>query len=110
LIQKYAGFYLEWLSHSRADEYWLDSWPQAGYEQIYVPAHNITGWYDIFLWSTCQNYTGMKQLCGTGEARQNQRLIIGPWTHMIFSGSFPECEFGWGGSAAAIDLPGIHLT
>jgi putative CocE/NonD family hydrolase len=28
---------------------------------------------------------------------------------MNFSGSFPEREFGWGGSSAAIDLPGVHL-
>jgi putative CocE/NonD family hydrolase len=52
---------------------------------------------------------GMKQRGGTEEARRNQRLIIGPWTHGNFSGSFPEREFGWGGSSAAIDLPGIHL-
>jgi putative CocE/NonD family hydrolase len=61
------------------------------------------------LWSTFQNYMGMKQRGGTEEARRNQRLIIGPWTHMNFSGSFPERDFGSGGSSAAIDLPGIHL-
>jgi uncharacterized protein len=51
----------------------------------------------------------MKQNGGTETARRNQRLIIGPWTHGNFSGSFPEREFGKGSSAAAIDLPGIHL-
>jgi putative CocE/NonD family hydrolase len=109
LIREYAAFYLDWLAHSKADDYWLPSSPQAGYEQIGVPALNISGWYDIFLWSTFQNYMGMKQGGGTEQARQNQRVIIGPWTHMNFSGSFPEREFGWGGSSAAIDLPGIHL-
>jgi putative CocE/NonD family hydrolase len=109
LIREYAAFYLDWLAHSTADDYWLLSSPQAGYEQITVPALNISGWYDIFLWSTFQNYLGMKQRGGTEAARQNQRLIIGPWTHMNFSGSFPEREFDWGGSSAAIDLPGIHL-
>jgi putative CocE/NonD family hydrolase len=109
LIREYAAFYLDWLAHPTADEYWLPSAPHAGYEKIGVPALNISGWYDIFLWSTFQNYLGMKQRGGTEEARHNQRLIIGPWTHMNFSGSFPEREFGWGGSAAAIDLPGTHL-
>jgi hypothetical protein len=109
LIREYAAFYLDWLAHTTADDYWLASSPQAGYEQIGVPALNISGWYDIFLWSTFQNYLGMKQRGGTEVARRNQRLIIGPWTHMNFSGSFPEREFGWGGSSAAIDLPGIHL-
>jgi putative CocE/NonD family hydrolase len=109
LIRKYAPFYRDWLAHPTADDYWLASSPQAGYEQISVPALNISGWYDIFLWSTFQNYLGMKQRGGTEKARRNQRLIIGPWTHGNFSGSFPEREFGWGGSSAATDLPGIHL-
>lgn len=109
LIKTYAAFYRDWLAHSTADEYWLASAPSAGYDRIQVPALNISGWYDIFLWSTFQNYMGMKRQGGSETARQNQRLIIGPWTHMNFSGSFPEQEFGWGGSAAAIDLPGIHL-
>jgi hypothetical protein len=109
LIREYAAFYLDWLAHPTADDYWLPSSPRAGYDQIGVPALNISGWYDIFLWSTFQNYMGMKQHGGTQEARRNQRLIIGPWTHMNFSGSFPERGFGPGGSSAAIDLPGIHL-
>ena len=109
LIREYAVFYLDWLAHPTTDDYWLPSSPCAGYEQISVPALNTSGWYDIFLWSTFQNYIGMKQRGGTEEARRNQRLIIGPWTHTNLSGSFPEREFGWGGSSAAIDLPGIHL-
>lgn len=109
LIREYAAFYREWLTHRIADDFWLPSSPHAGYEQISVPALNISGWYDIFLWSTFQNYTGMKQRGGTEQARRHQRLIIGPWTHMNFSGTFPEREFGPAGSAVAIDLPGIHL-
>lgn len=109
LIREYAAFYLDWLAHPTPGDYWLPSAPCAGYERISVPALNISGWYDIFLWSTFQNYMGMKQRGGTDKARRNQRLIIGPWTHVNFSGSFPEREFGWAGSSAAIDLPGIHL-
>ncbi len=109
LIREYAGFYLDWLAHPTAGDFWLPASPRAGYERIGVPALNVSGWYDIFLWSTCQNYIGMRDRGGTEEARRNQRLIIGPWTHGNFSGSFPEREFGPGGSAAAIELPGIHL-
>ena len=109
LIREYAAFYLNWLAHPTADDFWLPSSPQAGYEQINVPALNISGWYDIFLWSTLQNYMGMKQRGGTEEARRHQSLIIGPWSHMNFSGSFPEQEFGAAASSAAIDLTGIHL-
>ncbi len=108
-IRQYGAFYREWLAHPTASDYWLAASPQAGYEQIRVPALNISGWYDIFLWSTFQNYLGMQQRGGTAEARRNQRVIIGPWTHMNFSGAFPEREFGAAASSDAIDLPGIQL-
>jgi putative CocE/NonD family hydrolase len=108
LIQEYASFYIDWLTHCTADDYWLPAAPSAGYEQINVPALNISGWYDIFTWSTLENYMGMKKRSGSELSRQ-PRVTIGPWTHMNFSGSFPERKFGWAGSAAAIDLPGIHL-
>ena len=109
LIQAYAPFYREWLTHRSDDAYWQQSSITANYEQMAVPALHISGWYDIFPWSTFQNYMGLRDRGGSDKARQNQRIIIGPWTHMNFSGSFPEREFGWAGSAAAIDLPGIHL-
>jgi len=110
LIKKYAAFYLDWLSHSTEGEFWKTASPKTGYSKIKVPALNISGWYDIFLWSTLQNYMGMKEQGASEEARQNQRLIIGPWSHINFSGSFPEMEFGFQGSSLAIDLPGIHLS
>ncbi|MCA9964555.1 MAG: CocE/NonD family hydrolase [Anaerolineales bacterium] len=109
LIQAYAPFYREWLTHRSDDAYWQQSSITANYEQMAVPALHMSGWYDIFPWSTFQNYMGLRDRGGSDKARQNQRVIIGPWTHMNFSGSFPEREFGWAGSAAAIDLPGIHL-
>lgn len=109
LIRDYAPFYLEWLAHATPDDYWAQRSPWSGYEQIQVPALNISGWYDIFLWSTFENYLGMKQRGGSERARRNQRVIIGPWTHGNFSGSFPERDFGQTASSGAIDLTGIHL-
>jgi uncharacterized protein len=41
--------------------------------------------------------------------RAQQRVIIGPWTHTDFSGSFPDRDFGPAASATAIDLSGIQL-
>ena len=40
-IREYAAFYLDWLAHPTADEYWLPASPRTGYEQICVPALNI---------------------------------------------------------------------
>jgi len=109
LIRDAAPFYRDRMAHPTAGAYWRPMSPNAGYEQISVPALNIGGWYDIFLWSTFQNYQGMQQRGATDHARRNQRVIIGPWTHMNFSGSFPEREFGASASSDAIDLAGIQL-
>ncbi len=52
---------------------------------------------------------GMRKRGGSEQARHNQRVIIGPWTHMNFSGSFPEREFGAAASSDAVDLTGLQL-
>jgi hypothetical protein len=104
LLREVTPFYWDWLAHPTADDYWHPVSPCTAYNQITTPALHITGWYDIFLWPTCQNYRGMRD-----HGRRGQHLIIGPWTHMNFTGSFPEREFGPQAGADAIDLTGRHL-
>jgi putative CocE/NonD family hydrolase len=108
LIGDAAPFYLERLAHPTPGEYWRAISPNGGYEHITAPALNIGGWYDLFQWGTFQNFQHMRRT-GGDPARANQRVIIGPWTHTDFSGSFPDREFGPTASAAAIDLIGIQL-
>ena len=109
MLNEYTPWYRDWLAHPTADAYWRPISPCAGYEQITAPALHISGWYDTFLSAAFQNYQGMRQRGGTERARQNQRLIIGPWSHSNFTGSFPEREFGPTASSNALDLTGIHL-
>lgn len=107
MIQQYTPFYKEWLNHPTAGAYWDSISPNTGYSHITAPAMNISGWYDIFIWGTLQNYRGMKE-SGSGNGRF-QKLIIGPWAHGDFSGRFPERNFGQQASSEAIDLDGIKL-
>lgn len=109
LISDAAPFYADWLAHPSAGEYWTPISPRAGYGQVTVPALNIGGWYDIFTNGIIKNYQGMRDGGGSEQARRNGRLILGPWTHMNWSGSFPEREFGPAASSDAIDLPGLQL-
>jgi putative CocE/NonD family hydrolase len=109
LFRDLAPFYADWLAHPTADAYWEPGSPCAWYERVAVPALHITGWYDIFLASTIQNFAGMRRRGGSEHAQRHQRLIIGPWSHSSFSGSFPEREFGPAASEAALDLTGIQL-
>jgi uncharacterized protein len=109
LLTEYTPWYLNWLAHPTPDAYWHPISPCAGYEQVSAPALHISGWYDIFLAAAFENFRGMRQRVGTQDARQHQRLIIGPWSHSNFTGSFPEREFGPSASGAALDLTGLHL-
>jgi len=109
LIEEFASFYQEWLRHRTLDSYWDSISPNRNYEHVHVPALNIGGWYDIFLQNTFENFTGMTARGATEEVRQNQRVIIGPWSHMNFSGSFPDREFGSTASSDFIDLTGIQI-
>jgi hypothetical protein len=109
LLREFAPYYFEGLAHPNYDDYWRNMAHKTYYEQITVPVLNIGGWYDIFLGTTLENYTGMKQRGGSEVARQHQRLLIGPWSHGGFTGVFPERSYGLMASANAADLVGGQL-
>lgn len=66
----------DWLAHINEDVFNIED----SYEQIDIPVHHRTGWYDR-LSRTVDLYRGMRDEGGTESARNSQRLIVGPWTH-----------------------------
>lgn len=73
------------------------------HENVTVPTLNGGGWYDIFLQDTINNFNTMREQGSTPGARQS-KLIIGPWTHGGVTNPIGEMNFGFGSSAAFIDL------
>ena len=73
------------------------------HEQVTAPTLNVGGWYDIFLKDTIENFKIMREQGSTPEARQS-KLLIGPWIHGGVSNPIGELNFGFGASAALIDL------
>lgn len=108
MIKEYTPFYREWLDHATNSAYWDSISPSAGYHNITAPAMNISGWYDIFIDGTIKNYMGMKEKGASAQSRC-PKLILGPWTHMNFTGHFPEKDFGVGASSDAINLNTMKL-
>jgi putative CocE/NonD family hydrolase len=47
-----------------------------------VPAFHLVGWFDRFCVTTQRNYLGILQRGGP-KARQNQRIVFGPWPHGV---------------------------
>src|SRR5579863_7242723 len=73
------------------------------HDKITVPSYNAGGWYDNFLKDTISNFTLMREQGATPEARQS-KLLIGPWSHGGVINPIGEINFGFGASAAYIDL------
>jgi uncharacterized protein len=65
---------------------------------------HVVGWYDVFAASTIRNFTGIRAHARSPHARDNQRLVVGWWSHSPPDASrttLGDVDFG---AAAAIDL------
>ncbi len=75
----------EQIEHAQLEEYWEPLRYQQKFDRVHVPVLHISGWYDDEQIGTPLNYTGMTQQAATPEARRHQRLIMGPWGHVVNS-------------------------
>ncbi len=82
LKDAYAPYFADWVEHTTYDDYWRRWSIDEDYSRIAVPAMHIGGWYDVFLSGTVKNFQGLRAGAGTEHARERQKLLIGPWTHM----------------------------
>ena len=111
LLGEAAPYFYDWIAHPNDDDWWAPIRVDEQYGQITVPALNVGGWYDIFLTGTLANYVGMGARGGTETARSGQRLVVGPWHHMVSPSNVAgEVDFGAAANALAVDLDamGIH--
>jgi hypothetical protein len=81
LVAGLDDWYNEFLSHPDDGPFW-QRWNIAyHHHEIGIPIYHLGGWFDIFLNGTLRNYIGIRRKARTPEARQAQRLIVGPWVH-----------------------------
>jgi len=59
-----------------------------GYERVEIPSMHTAGWYDALQQGTLDSYMAMRAL------GRKTRLIVGPWTHMDFTSTVGEQDFG----------------
>jgi putative CocE/NonD family hydrolase len=104
-----SDYYFDWLSHPDDDEYWQrhDSVP---HEKITVPAFILASWYDFWLSATLASYRSTRENGGSAKARDNVKLIIGPWVHGAqFSQHAGDIDFGIRAAGSSIDMVGMDL-
>lgn len=83
-----APYFHDWIEHERDDGYWKPWKISDHYASMNVKALHAGGWHDIFLKGTIRNYAGMRE---SSPAREDQRLLLGPWAHAATS---PEGKIG----------------
>ena len=99
-----APFFLTGSTIPAYDCYWRAIDVETYHDRINVPAFNIGGWYDIFLGGTLRNFAGMQSRGATAQARDGQRLLVGPWSHGLPRATWPATsDFGYRATPLSID-------
>ncbi|MGZ8919355.1 MAG: CocE/NonD family hydrolase, partial [Limisphaerales bacterium] len=80
-----------WVAHPTYDEYWRERDASRHYKQA-VPAVHIGGYWDIFAQATIDAFVGY-QKHGDRDAREKQKLILGPWAHAVMQEKVGELTF-----------------
>ena len=74
----------DWVAHPSYDDYWRSMRPVGEhYGDIRASSYGMAGWFDVFLQGTLNNFMGMTENDKTPEARRKQKIIVGPWIHML---------------------------
>ncbi len=78
-----APYLADYLRHWTADEYWgaTDLRPRFG--EFDTPMFHVGSWYDVFQYDTLAMYLGMRDGARSAEARRAQKLMMGPWAHLM---------------------------
>ncbi len=86
-----APYFRDWVRHESDDDFWKPIRVRDHYAEMTVKGLHAGGWHDIFLEGSIRNYQGLRATAATPEAREGQRLLLGPWAHAATS---PEGKIG----------------
>ena len=93
-FEKKIPYLNEWVKHATYDEYWERRSRPGSYADVTVPVLNIGGWYDIFSKTTIDLVNQVRATSKHQQARKNQFVVIGPWTHGVGGRKTGELDFG----------------
>jgi putative CocE/NonD family hydrolase len=100
----FLPFFEETLRHPAPDA-WTDSLlVSRKHAQVRTPALIIAGWHDVMLDGDLEHFAAMKSRAATEEARRVTRIVIGPWSHGMFTSTVGDLDFGMRASGTLLDL------
>jgi len=96
-------YFRDWVEHETDDDYWRKIRVSDFYNKMNVKALHAGGWHDIFSGGSIRNFMRLQKEAPTREARDGQRLLMGPWAHAATSpeGKIGDVTFG---SQAVLDM------
>ncbi|MGA9573018.1 MAG: CocE/NonD family hydrolase, partial [Lysobacterales bacterium] len=113
LGDKFAPYFYETLAHPLYDDYHKQQTLIDKHDRVSAPALIYTGWYDLLLQNDLLHFSSMRDEAATPEARENTRIVIGPWTHVGIMDSVGELNFGLSASTLLLELKtnltSVHL-
>jgi putative CocE/NonD family hydrolase len=83
LLAETAPYFADHVAHADDGEYWYRANVNRHAESVTVPMLHVTSWYDIFAEGGPNAYQSIKARSRHPQARDGQRLIIGPWGHLL---------------------------
>ncbi len=106
LLKETAPYMADHIKHADDSAYWYRANVNRHAASVSVPMLHVTSWYDIFAEGGMTAYQSVKTHSRFENARKGQRLIIGPWGHLLpytvpSSRGTGDIDFG---SNALIDL------
>lgn len=73
----------EAFDHTSRDDHIKGLCYQTRFDELELPVMHISGWYDEEQVGTPLNYMGMRRDSASDFSRENQKLVMGPWSHSI---------------------------
>jgi putative CocE/NonD family hydrolase len=102
-----APWYRDWVERPAYDDGWAAVSAAERFGSITAPALVVAGWHDLFCAGSLASYTGLRRHGGSAAAREETRLVVGPWAHGVLGGSFVERSFGVRAAIDGVDITGL---
>lgn len=99
-------YYRDWTGKREAGAWWARHDISTRHDKITIPALHVWGWFDTYLHGSELLYRELCEKAGTPEARTNQYVIAGPWTHIPWSRFAGESDLG---ASAVLDTDAVLL-
>jgi putative CocE/NonD family hydrolase len=106
-----APHFKDILTHYGQDEFWEPVDLRPDLHKIDIPMFHVGSWYDAFQYDTLMMFAGLRASAASRNARRGQKLLMGPWGHLIpfnvpTSKGTGDIDFG---PEARIDLNAVQL-